>query len=396
MQKLTIRDLDLQGRRVLMRVDFNVPVAGGTVTDDQRIVAALPTLQYALDQGASLVLMSHLGRPKGEPDPAFSLRPVAARLAQRLGRPVAFAEDCAGADAAAAAAALQPGELLLLENLRFHAGEKKPDAEPDFADRLAALGDRFVNDAFGTAHRAHASMVAVAQRFERPAAGLLMAKEIEYLGRALADPNRPFVAILGGAKVSDKIRVLEKLVDQVDALIVGGAMAYTFLAAQGVAVGASRVERDQLDTARRIVDAAAARNVELSLPIDHVCGREFEETTERHVVAEAAIGDGWIGLDIGPASRERFAQLIAGAGTVVWNGPMGVFEWEAFAAGTFAVARACAESAAVTIVGGGDSAAAAARSGLAERFSHISTGGGASLELLEGRELPGLAALADR
>ena len=395
MEKLRIDALDVDGQRVLMRVDFNVPVQDGQVSDDRRIVAALPSIRHVLDHGGSLVLMSHLGRPKGEPDPAFSLKPVAQALGKHLGRDVAFAADCVGDAAKAQAEGLKPGDVLLLENLRFHAGEKKPAAEAGFAEALASLGQRYVNDAFGTAHRAHASMVAVAEQFDRPAAGFLMAKEIEYLGKALASPGRPFVAILGGAKVSDKIVVLERLVDKVDALLIGGAMAYTFLAARDVPVGESRVESEHVETARRILDAAAAKNVALELPVDHVCGRAFDEATETTTTADVSIEDGWMGLDVGPATRERFADRIRSAATVVWNGPMGVFEWSAFAAGTLAVAEACAASEAVTIVGGGDSASAAKKSGLADRFTHISTGGGASLELLEGRQLPGLAALAD-
>ena len=396
MNKLTIEDLDLKGNKVLVRVDFNVPIRDGRVGDDRRIVASLPTIHHALDRGAALILISHLGRPKGEIQPEFSLAPVAQCLGEHLGREVKFVSDCVGDEAEAAAAALQPGEVLLLENLRFHPGEKKPDKEPDFADRLARLGDCYVNDAFGTAHRAHSSMVAVAEKFDRRAAGFLMAREIEYFDRALSAPDHPFITILGGAKVGDKIPIIRNLLDKVDGLIVGGAMAYTFLSAQGVSVGSSRVEDDMLGLARDLLDQAGRRGVEFLLPRDHVCGRALEEGTPPKVTDGEAIPEGWMGLDIGPRTVEAYRAKIAEAGTIIWNGPMGVFEWDAFAAGTMAVARACVESRAVCIVGGGDSASAARKSGLADRFDHISTGGGASLELLEGKALPGLAVLTDK
>lgn len=396
MNKLSIRDLDIQGKKVLMRVDFNVPVRDGRVDNDKRIVAALPTIRYALDQGAALILMSHLGRPKGVATAEFSLRPVRDCLAGHLGRPVQFAEDCVGEEVEAAVAALRPGEVLLLENLRFHPGEKKPESEPGFVAALARLGDCYVNDAFGTAHRAHASMVGVAEKFDRRAAGFLMAKELEYFGKALSSPERPFVALLGGAKVSDKILVLDNLLDRIDVLLVGGAMAYTFLRARGVPVGSSRVEEDKLDLAAGIVAKAGQKKVDLLLPVDHVCGREFSAETETLAVDGEEIPAGWMGLDIGPRTVEAFSSRIRQAKTVIWNGPMGVFEWEPFAAGTMALARTLAESGALSIVGGGDSASAAKKSGLADRFSHISTGGGASLELLEGKELPGVAALTER
>jgi phosphoglycerate kinase len=396
MNKLSVRDLDLRGRKVLLRVDFNVPIRDGRVDDDKRVVAALPTIRHILENGAAVILMSHLGRPKGEVKPEFSLAPVRDCLAGHLGRPVGFVEDCVGPAAELAAAELAPGQVLLLENLRFHPGEEKPEKEPDFAERLSRLGDCYVNDAFGTAHRAHTSMVGLAERFDRRAAGFLMAKEIEYFGKVLSDPAKPFAAVLGGAKVSDKIPVLEHLLERVDALLIGGAMAYTFLAARGTSIGASRVEDERLSLAGTVLDGAAGRGVEVLLPVDHVCGRAFDEGTERMTTDGVEIPDGWMGLDIGPETVNAYTAKIREAGTVVWNGPMGVFEWEPFATGTFAVARACAQSDAVTIVGGGDSASAAAKSGLADRFSHISTGGGASLELLEGKSLPGLEILSDR
>ena len=395
MAKLTIDRLDVAGKRVLMRVDFNVPIADGRVDNDKRVVAALPTIQHVLDAGGSLVLMSHLGRPKGERKPEFSLRPVAECLAQHLGREVGFVDDCIGDEVQARAEALKPGELLLVENLRFYAAEQKPDKDPSFATQLAALGDLYVNDAFGTAHRAHSSMVAVAEQFEQRAAGFLLAKELEYFGKALAEPARPFVAVLGGAKVSDKILLIENLLGKVDRLLIGGAMAYTFLAAQGHPVGASRVEEDKLELAKSLLQQAEEKGVQLLLPSDHRCGQTFDEATERVDTASVAIDDGWMGLDLGPQSIESYRAAIADAGTVIWNGPMGVFEWEPFSTGTYAVAQACVDSNALTIVGGGDSASAAKKSGLADRFGHISTGGGASLELLEGKTLPGVAVLTD-
>lgn len=395
MKKTTIRDLDLQGKRVLMRVDFNVPIRNGVVGDETRLVAALPTIQYALAQGASVVLMSHLGRPKGRPDPQFSLRPVSSRLDFLLNRETLFAPDCIGPAAQDLARRLVPGQVLLLENLRFHAGEKNPESEPHFAEALASLGDCYVNDAFGTAHRAHASMVAVAERFEHRAAGFLMAKEIDYFNAALSSPRRPFAAVMGGAKVSDKILVIEHLLSKVDALLIGGAMAYTFLKSQGVEIGKSRVEEDKLGMASQLMSRSKELDVELLLPQDHVCGLEFAEKTAASTTEGPEIDADKLGLDIGPRTLQAYSKSVLKAGTVVWNGPMGVFEWEAFSRGTLGLAEACALSPATTIVGGGDSAAAAKRSGFADKFSHISTGGGASLALLEGKALPGIEILSD-
>jgi len=391
MNKKTVRDVDVKGKRVLVRVDFNVPLKDGAVADDRRIRAALPTIQYLLDHGAAVVLMSHLGRPKGEPKPEFRMAPVADRLSQLLGKPVTMLDDCVGPQVESAVKAMNPGDMILLENTRFKPGETKND--PALAAGLARLGDVYVNDAFGAAHRAHASTAGVAQ--ELPAvAGFLMEKELNYLGRALADPEPPFLAVLGGAKISDKIGVIQNLLSKVDSLIIGGGMANTFFKAQGLDVGESLVEDEALDTARELLDSAGDR---LVLPVDCVVADRFAADAESKVVPVDQVPDGWRILDIGPASVAHFSNRLAAAKTVVWNGPMGVFEFPRFAQGTFAVARALAGlEGATTIIGGGDSAAAVEQSGLADKMSHISTGGGASLEFLEGKELPGVAALMDK
>lgn len=395
MAKVSIADLALKGKRVLVRADFNVPLnAKQEVTDDTRIQAALPTIRHALGQGAKVLLISHLGRPKGKVVPSLSLAPVAARLSRLLGKPVAMAPDCMGDAVQAAVAALQPGQVLMLENCRFHAGDEKNDEAMGRA--LAELCDVFVNDAFGVAHRAHASTVGVMKFVPVSACGFLMAKELEYLGRAVTNPARPFVAVLGGAKVSDKIGVLKNLVSKVDALLVGGGMAYTFLKAQGMGVGASLLEADKLDMARAILNEARAKGITFLLPMDHVVAEWAEATAATRLADSTAIPPGWMGLDIGPKAREAFAKLIRGAKTVLWNGPMGVFELAPFREGTFAVARAIAASGATSIVGGGDSVAAVTQAGVADKITHISTGGGASLEFLEGIELPGVAALTDK
>jgi phosphoglycerate kinase len=393
--KLSIADLDLAGKRVLVRVDFNVPLNERLeVADDTRIRAALPTIRYAQGKGAKVLLVSHLGRPKGQAVPAMSLAPAATRLSALLGQPVVMASDCIGAAAESAAATLSAGQVLLLENCRFHAGDEKNDEAMSRA--LAKLCDVFVNDAFGAAHRAHASTVGVTKFVSVSAAGFLMAKELEYLGRAMTNPDRPFVAILGGAKVSDKIGVLKNLVAKVDALLVGGGMAYTFLKAQGMEIGGSLLEADKLDVARGVLDAARGKGVPFLLPMDHVIAQRVSADAATRTAESTAIPAGWMGLDIGPKARQAFATAIRSAKTVVWNGPMGVFEMAPFREGTFAVARAIAESGATSIVGGGDSVAAVNQAGVADRMTHISTGGGASLEFLEGIELPGVAALTEK
>ncbi len=387
--KKSVRDVNVQGKKVLVRVDFNVPIKDGVVQDDTRVRAAMPTIEYLLEKGAAVILFSHLGRPKGGPDPKYSMKPVADYLGGLMGKPVAFADDCVGETAAKQAAALKPGDVLVLENTRFHPEEEKNDLE--LARQMAALADLYVNDAFGSAHRAHSSTEGVA-RFLPAVAGFLMEKEIQYLSQAIETPKRPFVAILGGAKVSDKIGVIKNLLLKADAILIGGGMANTFFKAQGYPVGGSLVEDEVLELAKELL---AEGGTKLRLPVDVVIAQALEEGAESKVMPVGPIPEGWKILDIGPETVESYGKVIANAATVVWNGPMGVFEVGSFAKGTFGIAEAMAKSKAVTIVGGGDSASAIQKSGLADKITHISTGGGASLEMLEGLVLPGVAALQD-
>ena len=393
--KKTIMDVDVAGKKILLRCDFNVPQdkETGAITSDKRIVAALPTIKYLLEKGAAVIACSHLGKPKGEWKEKLSLAPVAVRLSQLLGQEVIFAKDVVGEDAKAKAAALQGGQIMLLENLRFDPREEKND--PSFARELADMAELYVSDAFGSVHRAHASTAGVAA-FLPAVSGLLVAKELEIMGGALNDPKRPFVAVLGGAKVSDKIRVINNLLERADTIVIGGGMAYTFAKAQGGSIGKSLCESDKLDYALEMIEKAKKNGVKLLLPIDTVAADNFSDDAKRMVVSTMAIPDDYEGMDIGPETTKLFCDAVKGAGTVVWNGPMGVFEFENFAAGTRAMAQALADSGAVTIVGGGDSAAAVEQMGFADKITHISTGGGASLEFLEGLELPGVACLLDK
>src|SRR4030066_2282725 len=388
--KKSITDINVKGKRVLVRVDYNVPINDGKVVDDTRIVAAMPTLNYLLDHGAAGILFSHLGRPKGGPDPKFSLRPVASHLSGLLGKPVAFADDCVGPVAEAAAKALKPGDVLLLENTRFHPEEEKNDL--GLAKQMASIADVYVNDAFGSAHRAHASTEGVAH-FLPAVAGFLMEKEIQYLGQAIANPKRPFIAILGGAKIRGKIGVIRNLLTKADQVLIGGGMANTFFKAKVYSVGDSLYEEEALETAHQLLQSGT---LNLYLPIDVVIGDRFDAEAEKKIIAAASVPDGWRILDIGPKTVIAFGKTLAGAGTIVWNGPMGVFEFPRFAEGTVGVAKAVAASKAVSIIGGGDSVAAINQAGLADQITHISTGGGASLEMLEGLDLPGLVALQDK
>lgn len=397
MAKLTIEDIDVKGKRVVMRVDFNVPIKEGKIADDNRIVQALPSIQYVLDNGGLVILLSHLGRPKGEPNPDYSLKPVAEYLANKVSTKVHFAEDCIGEVAQKAVEAATFGEIVLLENVRFHAGETKNDAE--LSKSFASLGDVFVNDAFGSSHRAHCSVAGITDYLQPAAAGYLLEKEIKFLSDSINTPERPFVAVLGGAKVSDKIGVIRNLINKVDAIIVGGGMTYTFYKAKGLPIGKSLLEEDKVELAAELIKEAEANGVRLLLPVDSVVSQEFNNDAPHKTVGEDGIEDGWMALDIGEKSAELFSNEVRNAKTVIWNGPMGVFEMANFAKGTFAVAQAMAEATengAVTIIGGGDSASAIKKAGLDDKVSHVSTGGGASLEYLEGKVLPGISCLTEK
>ena len=393
LNKKSVEDLEVAGKRVLVRCDFNVKMENGVITSDKRIVASLPTIKYLIENGAKVILCSHLGRPKGEVVPEFSLAPVAVRLGELLGKEVKMAKDVVGESAQALAAELKDGEVLLLENVRYEKGETKND--PELSKKFAALADLYVNDAFGSAHRAHSSTTGVAD-YLPAACGYLIQKEIEFIGGALANPKRPLVAILGGAKVSDKIGVITNLLDKCDTIIIGGGMAYTFMKALGYEIGTSLLEADRVEDAKNMMETAKAKGVKFLIPVDNKVGKEYAPDTEAMVINSDSIPEGWMGLDIGPKTQELFAEAVKGSGTVIWNGPMGVSEWENFAAGTIAVATAVAESGAISIIGGGDSADAVQNLGFADKMSHISTGGGASLEFLEGKELPGIYALNDK
>ena len=393
LNKKSVEDLEVAGKKVLVRCDFNVKMENGVITSDKRIVASLPTIKYLIDNGAKVILCSHLGRPKGEVVPEFSLAPVAVRLGELLGKEVKMAKDVVGESAQALAAELKDGEVLLLENVRYEKGETKND--PELSKKFAALADLYVNDAFGSAHRAHSSTTGVAD-YLPAACGYRIQKEIEFIGGALANPKRPLVAILGGAKVSDKIGVITNLLDKCDTIIIGGGMAYTFMKALGYEIGTSLLEADRVEDAKNMMETAKAKGVKFLIPVDNKIGKEYAPDTEAMVIDSDSIPEGWMGLDIGPKTQALFAEAVKGSGTVIWNGPMGVSEWENFAAGTIAVATAVAESGAISIIGGGDSAAAVQKLGFADKMSHISTGGGASLEFLEGKELPGIYALNDK
>ena len=393
LNKKTIEDIEVKGKKVLVRCDFNVPLKDGVITNDKRIVASLPTIKYLLDNGAKVILCSHLGRPKGEVVPEFSLKPVAARLSELLGLEVKMACDVVGECANKLAADLKEGEVLLLENVRYEKGETKND--PELSKKFADLADIFVNDAFGSAHRAHSSTTGVAD-YIPAVGGYLINKEIEFIGGALEAPKRPLVAILGGAKVADKIGVITNLIDKVDTLIIGGGMAYTFMKSLGYNIGTSLLDEENVETAKEMMAKAKAKGVKFLIPVDNRVGKEYDENTENMLVDSDKIPDGWMGLDIGPKTEKLFADALVDAGTVIWNGPMGVSEWANFASGTIAVATAVANSNAISVIGGGDSVAAVTKLGFADKMSHISTGGGASLEFLEGKELPGIAALNDK